>query len=113
MLVPILALALMTSRGFGHEGNRGGWRHGVPDWEDEDHSYDRARRASAQGEILSLAEIYRRAAARFPGRVLEAELESEHGRWVYELKILDPGGRLRKIHLDAGTGEFLNPEDND
>jgi hypothetical protein len=114
-VVAMLALVLMTGRGVchGHEGGHGGWRHGGPDWEDEGHSYDRARRASAQGEILSLAEIYRRAATRFPGRVLEAELESEHGRWVYELKILDHAGRLRKVYLDAGSGEFLKSEDDD
>ena len=108
-----LGLTLTAGPGFGHGGIHGDGRHGGPDWEDDGHSYDRARRASEQGEILSLAEIYHRAATRFPGRVLEAELESEHGHWVYELKILDPGGRLRKIDLDARTGEFLEREDDD
>lgn len=103
-----LGLALAAGRGLGHGDGRGG-----PDWEDDGHSHDRARRASARGEILSLAEIYKRAAARFPGRVLEAELESEQGQWVYELKMLDPAGRLRKVDLDARTGEFLQREDDD
>lgn len=107
-----LGLALAAGRGLGHGGAHGDGRGGL-DWEDDGHSYDRARRASAQGEILSLAEIYKRAAARFPGRVVEAELESEQGHWVYELKILDPDGRLRKVDLDARTGEFLQREDDD
>lgn len=112
-----MALALGAGCGSAHEGGR----HGDRDWEDADHSYDRARRASERGEILSLTEIYSRAAARFPGRVLEAELEFEsdqgpeqnRGDWVYELKILEPGGRLLKVHLDAHSGAFLDQKEDD
>jgi len=112
-----LALALAAGPGSAHAGGR----HGGRDWEDAGHSYDRARRASERGEILSLTEIYRRAATRFPGRVLEAELELESdqgpeqkpGHWVYELKILDPGGRLLEGHLDAHSGAILDQEEDD
>jgi len=79
----------------------------APYWADEDHSYDRARRASERGEILPLTEIYARVLKRFPGRVLEAELERERGRWIYELKVLDPSGRLFEIYTDASTGEII------
>jgi uncharacterized membrane protein YkoI len=95
-------------------------RQGGPDWQDAGHSYDRARRAAARGEILSLEAIYARAAARFPGRVLEAELEwddagsgHEGPHWVYELKLLETGGRLRKVYLDAHTGTILDHEEDD
>lgn len=101
-LLPALLLSLAT-----------GWpgaRAGHHDWEDDNHSYDRARRASEQGEILSLAEIYTRVAAQVPGRILDAELEKEHGRWVYELRILDPDGRLQEVALDARTGLLLPDE---
>ncbi|HYN77064.1 MAG TPA: PepSY domain-containing protein [Lamprocystis sp. (in: g-proteobacteria)] len=100
----ILSLAMLLTAGWSaaHDHNR--------DWEDDDHSYDRARRANQRGEILDLAEIYRRAAAQVPGRVLEAELEKEHGRWVYELQILDPSGRLRELKLDARTGKIFKQE---
>lgn len=83
------------------------------DWDDEDHSYDRARRASERGEILPLSTIYERALARVPGRVLEAELERKHGLWVYELKILDAAGRLLEVYLDASTGALLDHEEED
>ena len=113
-----MSLALLLAAGWGSA--HGGGHHGDRDWEDADHSYDRARRASERGEILSLAEIYTRAAARFPGRVLEAELEPQdhghgqkHGHWVYELKILDPGGRLLKVYLDAHSGAILDHEEDD
>lgn len=83
------------------------------DWADEDSSHDRARRATERGEILPLSAIYERALASLPGRVLEAELERKHGRWVYELKILDAGGRLFEVYLDAGTGAVLKQEEDD
>jgi uncharacterized membrane protein YkoI len=82
-------------------------------WEDEDHSYDRARRASEAGEILTIAEIYERARQAMAGRILEAELERKHGRWVYELKILDPQGRLFELYLDAASGQVLKQEKED
>ncbi len=128
----ILALALAAGSASTHEdGHRGDPRDGR-DWEDGGHSYDQARRAAERGEILSLEAIYARTAARFPGRVLEAELEWEdrpgghqddqrdgngHGRgdrhWVYELKVLEPDGRLRKVHLDAHSGAILDDEEDD
>lgn len=85
----------------------------TPGWVDEDHSYDRARRASERGEILPLTEIYERVLRRFPGRVLEAELEREDGRWIYELKVLDASGRLYEVDTDASTGKILKHEEDD
>ena len=40
-------------------------------------------------------------------RNLMVELEREGGRWVYELKLLQPGGRVLKLELDAATGAVL------
>jgi uncharacterized membrane protein YkoI len=82
------------------------------DWADEDRSYDRARRASERGEILPLSEVLAQVRERSPGRVLEAELEREHGLWVYELKILDPAGRLLEVSVDARTGQPLGREED-
>jgi uncharacterized membrane protein YkoI len=39
--------------------------------------------------------------------VLEVELEQEQGRWLYEIKLIEPGGRLVKLELDAASGEVL------
>lgn len=89
-----------------------GWIR-VHDWEDEGRSHDRARRASEAGEILPIAQIYAKALREQPGRVLEAELEHAHGRWIYELKILDPAGRLYELKLDAASGTVLKREEED
>lgn len=82
-------------------------------WEDGDQSYDLARRARENGQALILEEIFKRATARFPGRVVDAELESKDGVLVYELKILDRKGRLIKVHLDARHGLVLDKTEED
>ena len=39
------------------------------------------------------------------GRLIEAELEVERGRYLYELELLDEQGRLWKLYFDAKTGQ--------
>jgi uncharacterized membrane protein YkoI len=120
VVVPLsfaLTLSLTAGQATSHEvrgaGDRpAGWLR-VHDWEDENRSHDRARRATEAGEILPLAEIYERARQAVPGRILEAELEGARGHWIYELKILDPEGRLYEVHLDAASGRVMGREEND
>jgi uncharacterized membrane protein YkoI len=81
--------------------------HGRRAWEDNDHSHDRARRAMEKGEILPIAEILRRTRPQAPGRILDTELEYEHGQWIYEIKFLDPEGRLYELEIAARNGEIL------
>ena len=68
---------------------------------------NRARAALQAGEILPLATILTRLAQTQPGQVLEVELERKDGRWLYEIKLLQPGGGLLKLELDARSGEVL------
>lgn len=68
---------------------------------------DRARAALQAGEILPLTNILARLAQTQPGQVLEVELERKGGRWLYEIKLLQPGGGLRKLEVDAQSGEVL------
>ncbi|NIC40041.1 PepSY domain-containing protein [Aquabacterium sp. A08] len=74
-------------------------------WADSDH--DRARAALVAGEVLPLAEVLQRVARQHPGHVLEVELEREHGRWVYELKLLQADGGVLKLEVDARDGTVL------
>lgn len=48
-----------------------------------------------------------------PGQVLEVELERDDGRWIYEIKLLQAGGRLLKLKLDARSGELLGARARD
>lgn len=71
----------------------------------EDHEDVRELRES--GAILPLSELLARPDLQGL-RVLEAEIEREHGRLVYELELLDESGRVRERYFDAASGEPLN-----
>lgn len=65
---------------------------------------DRARAAVQAGKVLSLKTVLDRLEREHPGQVLEVELEQDDGRWIYEIKLLQPGGRLVKLEVDAASG---------
>jgi uncharacterized membrane protein YkoI len=74
--------------------------------------HEAARAALARGEILPLPRILTIATGKVPGDVLEVELEDEHGRLIYDLKILARNGRVREVEIDAKTGAVLKVEDD-
>lgn len=76
-----------------------------------DSDQDRARAAVLAGQVLPLGTVLERLAREHPGQVLKVELESERGRWIYEVRLLQSGGRLTQLHIDAATGETLARRD--
>lgn len=70
--------------------------------------HDQARQAMEAGQILPLQTVIQRLARERPGQLLEVELERKGTRWVYEIKLLEPNGRLVKLKLDARTGALLD-----
>jgi uncharacterized membrane protein YkoI len=70
------------------------------------------RAAVQRGELLPLPRIMALAQARVSGDVLKTELESQHGRLVYEVKILTRNGSVQEVKLDARTGRVLRVEDD-
>lgn len=95
LALPGLALAAALALGFG----------GAPAWGD---SQDRAAIERGRGRILALEQLVRQVSALLPGRLLEAELDEDDGRLVYELKWLLPDGRRLEIELDARDGTWLS-----
>ena len=63
-----------------------------------------------RGEILPLEDIL----ARYPeaeyGRLLDLEVENEHGRIVYEMEFLRDDGRVLEVEIDAKDGTLLEQE---
>jgi len=74
---------------------------------------DDALRLERSGQILPLETLLEHARARHPGSVLDVELEHERGRYVYEVILLDPGGRVWELEIDAATGEPIEPPPQD
>lgn len=66
-----------------------------------------------QGEILPLETIL----ARFPpkkyGKLLDLEVEREHGTVVYEFEFLRTDGRIVEVEVDASNGRILEQEIED
>jgi hypothetical protein len=69
--------------------------------------HDEARLLRERGDIVPLAELLQHPSLASQ-RIIEAELEYEHGRLVYELEILDVDGQVRERYFDAATGEPLH-----
>ncbi len=61
---------------------------------------------------MSLQDAISQASTQFPGQVVEAELEDEHGVMVYEVTIIGDDGRTREIEVDAKSGK-LSAEDSE
>ena len=83
----------------------------VPVRADSDHLT--ARRLRDSGEILSLEKIAERARAEKAGEILETELKQKRGKYIYEVEILDAGGRVWELKLDARSGALIKIEKED
>jgi hypothetical protein len=68
---------------------------------------DRARSAVQAGEARPLGDILARIQGQYPGRVLDAQLGQRGQGWVYQIRILGPGGDVVELTVDARTGEVL------
>jgi len=69
--------------------------------------HERALQALQSGQVLPLTKVLALVEKTHPGQAMEVELESEGGQWQYEIKLLQPNGRLMKLKVDARTGEVL------
>jgi len=80
-------------------------------WEDDDHSYDKARKALDRGDILPIDTIFKYLNKQVQGDVVSTFFEFEYDQWVYEFKVIDSKGRLMIVHLDATTGQLIQISD--
>ena len=74
----------------------------------DDVDQDEVLALTEQGVILPLQTLIDDALGRFPGRFLEAELERDDGRYIYELEIVTQDRRLIDLEYDAVTGTLLD-----
>ncbi|MDH5766661.1 MAG: PepSY domain-containing protein [Gammaproteobacteria bacterium] len=78
-----------------------------------DNDHDMAKHLKDTGNILSLEIILKNARAIIPGKILEAELESEDGKLIYEIELLTPEGKVIELLFDAQTGKHIATEIED
>jgi hypothetical protein len=89
-----------------------GYDHDDDEYDDDD-DHDRARRLMERGDIRPLHDILGRVRDDLPGRIIATDFEREDGIYVYEFKVVDSGGRVREVYVDAATARILKIEDDD
>ncbi|WP_215779806.1 PepSY domain-containing protein [Paludibacterium sp. B53371] len=73
-----------------------------------DTEQDVARKAVQAGEILPLEKVMKVVQQAFPGAVLEVELDRQEQLWVYEIKLLQDNGVVRKVRYNARTATLID-----
>jgi uncharacterized membrane protein YkoI len=75
---------------------------------------DEALHLRQEGRVLPFEALLEQVLQRYPGAtLLEAELEEEAQRLVYEIELLTLSGVVREIELDARDGRILKDEEDD
>jgi len=67
-----------------------------------------AKRNHTENGGISLDEAVRRARQQHKGKVLSAETIRKDGRKVYRIKILTKNGRVKRVKIDARTGQIIS-----
>lgn len=68
--------------------------------------HERVRAAVERGEMVPLSQVLADARRRYPGKVIEVELEGDE----YEIEILGDDGVIRELEYDARSGRLLEVE---
>ncbi|WP_407920226.1 PepSY domain-containing protein [Halopseudomonas litoralis] len=87
-----------------------GW---LPQASADEVDHDEALELAEQGVILPLQSLIGDALGRYPGRFLEAELEYDDGRYIYELEIVTRDRRVLDLEYDAVSGKLLDVDEDD
>jgi hypothetical protein len=70
---------------------------------------DRALAAEKRGRILPYGRIVKVVTQNVPGDIIRVRLiENVGSDFIYEVTVLDDGGRYTKVSLNARTGKVLN-----
>ncbi len=64
---------------------------------------DRAKHAVAKGKAVPLAKLKDYLSQNYPGKILRINLVRRLGSYVYHVRILQSGNRLKSYTLDAST----------
>lgn len=74
--------------------------------------HDDARRALESGLVRPLEDILAEMRKSFPGEVIEIEFEQDNGRYIYEIEMIRPDGRVIEVTMDAKTMAVIKVEDD-
>ena len=73
-----------------------------------DSDHELARQALQQGRVLPLRTVLDQVERDYQGQVIKVEFEHDDGRFIYEIRMLQSGGRVVKLKIDARDGKVLS-----
>lgn len=80
------------------------------DDDDDDEELSDTDKATVKISLDAAREI---ALSKVPGKVIDEELEKEHGRLQYAFDIKTSDGKVFDVEINAVTGEILQAEEDD
>jgi uncharacterized membrane protein YkoI len=82
----------------------------APTYADSDFSRSEILQLVKEGKILSLEIMLARYPEKEYGKLLDLEVEREHGKIIYEMEFLRDDGRVLEVNIDASNGQLLKQE---
>ena len=84
----------------------------MPAWSDNTGKKDKIADLVKDAKI-TIDQAIKTAGDKAPGTIVEAELEKEHGKTVWEVEVLGADGHVMQVHIDAATGDVIDTEMKD
>lgn len=78
-----------------------------------DNDHIEARHLLNSGEILALDMILKNVRQKFPGKILDIELEREDHEIAYEVEVLGDDGIVKEVYINARTGKVISSKVED
>ena len=79
----------------------------------DESDHEQARQALQAGKVLPLRAVLDIVERDYPGQVMKVEFEEDDGIYLYEIRLLQPGGNLVKLKIDARDGSVLGIKGRD
>ena len=86
----------------------------MPAWSDskgkKDKEADTKITDLVKDATITIDQAIKTATEKVQGTVVQAELEKEHGKTVWEVEVLGADGHVMQVHIDAASGEVIDTE---
>nr|WP_242702351.1 PepSY domain-containing protein [Achromobacter sp. SD115] len=79
----------------------------------DENDHEQARQALQAGKVLPLRSVLDIVERDYPGQVVKVEFDEDDGEFIYEIRLLQGGGRLVKLKIDARDGKVLGVKGRD
>ncbi|WP_439817219.1 PepSY domain-containing protein [Zavarzinia sp. CC-PAN008] len=79
----------------------------------DDDDAERAWHGARSGRLMPLPRIVEAVRQRFPGEVLDVDLDDDDGAPEYQIRLLMPNGRVLEVEVDGRTGRILDVDEDD